>query len=60
MGLFTTVAAAKYGKSKALKEMTKVGTLPISEFAVCDHCGHPLYRHAPDARRTCPTYVTVS
>jgi len=24
---------------------------------LCDHCGHPQYKHADDEQRTCPTYI---
>jgi hypothetical protein len=57
MGLLSLYIAAKYGESKTKKKVS--AALEDAE-TVCDHCGHPLYRHAPDARRTCPTYVTVS
>jgi uncharacterized cysteine cluster protein YcgN (CxxCxxCC family) len=23
---------------------------------ICDHCGHPRFRHADDENKTCPTY----
>lgn len=57
MGLLSAYLAVKYGEKKTKKKVK--ASLATAE-TICDHCGHPLYRHAPDARRTCPTYVTVS
>jgi uncharacterized cysteine cluster protein YcgN (CxxCxxCC family) len=57
MGLLSIYIASKYGQNKTAK---KVSAALAEAETICDHCGHPLYRHAPDARRTCPIYVTVS
>jgi hypothetical protein len=47
---------------RQLRERDNAAAEAADDFAerideLCDHCGHPQYKHADDEQRTCPTYI---
>lgn len=53
MGILTTYAIYKYGKSKAEKRCAESEQ---EQNLICDHCGYKLHQHSDDGNQSCPTF----
>lgn len=58
MGLLTTYLAVRYGRKQARRRTEALTGIDIEADLddICDNCGFELFRHAPDAQRSCPNY----